>query len=102
LGGGEGEMKTEENTQVQRNIKERKKQVDGVDPRKSGEGTMMEQSPEMIGGAGRQTHLMRSFVSRHNHNFSGFLFFPYFPYFPFIFSIFGIFCIFSIYLSSSF
>jgi hypothetical protein len=28
---------------------------------------MMEQSPEMIGGAGRQTHLMRSFVSRHNH-----------------------------------
>lgn len=28
---------------------------------------MMEQSPEMIGGAGRQMHLMCSFVSRHNH-----------------------------------
>lgn len=25
----------------------------------------MEQSPEMIGGAGGQTHLMRKFVSRH-------------------------------------
>lgn len=43
---------------------------------------MMEQSPEMIGGAGRQTHLMRSFVSRHNH-FSGFL--PYFSLFLYIF-----------------
>lgn len=61
------------NTRVRRNIT-RKEQVDGEIERyreskvlgKSGEGTMMEQSPEMIGGAGRQTHLMRSFVSRHN------------------------------------
>lgn len=36
---------------------------------------MMEQSPEMIGGAGRQTHLMRSFVSC--HHFSDFLYFVY-------------------------
>lgn len=41
---------------------------------------MMEQSPEMIGGSGRQTHLMRSFVSRHNH-FSDCLYFIYFVYF---------------------
>lgn len=64
-------MKLEiEHTQVERNIEGRggRKRVDGVEvPRKSGEGTMMEQSPEMIGGAGRQTHLMRSFVSCHNH-----------------------------------
>lgn len=40
---------------------------------------MMEQSPEMIGGAGSQMHLMRSFVSRHDH-FSDFLFFRCFLY----------------------
>lgn len=60
-------MKTEEKHTSPEEYK-RKNEVDGVEvPRKSGEGTMMEQSPEMIGGAGRQTHLMRSFVSRHNH-----------------------------------
>ena len=72
-------MKAEvEHTQGQRNKKGGKKQVDGVEvPMKSGEGTMMEQSPEMIGGSGRQMHLMRSFVSRHNH-FSDFLYFLFF------------------------
>lgn len=45
---------------------------------------MMEQSPEMIGGSGRQTHLMRSFVSRHNH-FSDCLHFLYFLYFVYFY-----------------
>lgn len=45
---------------------------------------MMEQSPEMIGGSGRQTHLMRSFVSRHSH-LLGFSLFAYFLYICYIY-----------------